>query len=152
MWYHHTDSNISAYLKGINFYLLFRSYIDIIHMYVFFQKKNSLNKLHIQFVKWLRKAVIHWAESHHIISVVKTWTNKLFFSQHRNPKMKLHKTWKCLTVIELAEMGLHGTFGNLHTYLLFRAAQLPRVSGAVSTLAAPKLLPLSHCPARRPRC
>lgn len=43
--------------------------------------------------------------------------------------MKSPKTWKCLTVIELAEMGLHGTFGNLHTYLLFRAAQLQSVSG-----------------------
>ena len=55
--------------------------------------------------------------------------------------MKLLKTWKCLTVIELAEMGLHGTFGNLHTYLLFRAVQLQSVSGAVSAPAAPKLLP-----------
>lgn len=55
--------------------------------------------------------------------------------------MKLLKTWKCLTVIELAEMGLHGTFGNLHTYLLLAAVQLQSVSGAVSTLAAPKLLP-----------
>lgn len=57
------------------------------------------------------------------------------------PKVKLLKTWKCLTVIELAEMGLHGTFGNLHTYLLFRAVQLQSVSGAVSALAVPKLLP-----------
>lgn len=55
--------------------------------------------------------------------------------------MKLLKTWKCLTVIELAEMGFHGTFGNLHTYLLFRAVQLQSVSGVVSTPAAPKLLP-----------
>lgn len=55
--------------------------------------------------------------------------------------MKMLKTWKCLTVIELAEMGLHGTFGNLHTYLLFGAAQLQSVSGAVSGPAAPKLLP-----------
>lgn len=60
-----------------------------------------------------------------------------------NPKMKLRKTWNCLTVIELAEMSLHGTFSNLHTYLLFRAAQLQSVSGAVSAPAAPKLLPFS---------
>ena len=43
-------------------------------------------------------------------------------------------------MIELAEMVLHGTFGNLHTYLLFRAGQLQSVSGAVSILAAPILL------------
>lgn len=42
---------------------------------------------------------------------------------------------------EVAKMGLHGTFGNLHTYLLFRAVQLQRVSGAVGAPAAPKLLP-----------
>lgn len=64
--------------------------------------------------------------------------------------MKLLETWKCLTVIELAEMGLHGTFGNLHTYLLFRAAQLQSVSGAVSALAAVRLLPpLTALPADR---
>ena len=34
---------------------------------------------------------------------------------------------KALTMIELAEMGLHGTFGNLHTYLHFRAGQLQSV-------------------------
>ena len=44
-------------------------------------------------------------------------------------------------MIELAEMGLHGTFGNLHTYLLFRAGQLQSVSGAVSVPTTPKLLP-----------
>lgn len=32
-------------------------------------------------------------------------------------------------MIEPAEMGLHGTFGNLHTYLLFTAPQLQSVSG-----------------------
>ena len=44
-------------------------------------------------------------------------------------------------MIELAEMGLHGTFDNLHTYQLFRAAQLQSVSGAVGAPAAPNLLP-----------
>lgn len=43
-----------------------------------------------------------------------------------------------MTMIELAEMGLHGTFGNLHTYLHFRAGQLQSVSGAA---CAPLLMP-----------
>lgn len=43
-------------------------------------------------------------------------------------------------MIEPAEMGLHGTFGNLHTYLLFRAVQLQSVSGGVGGPAAPKSL------------
>lgn len=44
-------------------------------------------------------------------------------------------------VIELAEMALHGTFSNLHTYHLFRAAQLPSVLSVVNGTAAPELHP-----------
>lgn len=90
-------------------------------------------------------------ETGHILDIISVvfkpkQTEKFCFihdtEKSRNePKMKLLKTWKCLTVIERAEMGLHGTFGNLHTYLLFRAVQLQSVSGAVSAPAAPKPLP-----------
>ena len=57
------------------------------------------------------------------------------FMEPRNlgnePKMqpRLRKVEKRMTMIELAKMGLHGTFGNLHTYLHFRAGQLQSVSG-----------------------
>lgn len=74
-----------------------------------------------------------------IISVVFTFTDYAPFTTLRNTEMLI--TRKCLTVIELAEMGLHGTFGNLHTYLLFRAVQLQSVSGGVSGPAAHKPLP-----------
>ncbi len=40
------------------------------------------------------------------------------------------QTWTRMTMMEPRRMGLHATFGNLHTYLHFRAAQLLSVSGA----------------------
>lgn len=40
------------------------------------------------------------------------------------------QTWTRMTMMELQRMGLHATFGNLHTYLHFREAQLLSVSGA----------------------
>lgn len=40
------------------------------------------------------------------------------------------QTWTRMTMMEPRRMGLHATFGNLHTYLHFIAAQLLSVSGA----------------------
>lgn len=40
------------------------------------------------------------------------------------------QTWTRMTMMEPQRMGLHATFGNLHTYLHFIAAQLLSVSGA----------------------
>lgn len=75
----------------------------------------------------------------------------LHYEKKNDPKnKKLPKTRKCLSVIEPAEMGLHGTFGNLHTYLLFRTAQLPSVSGAIMGPGCTRAVSLQrHRPAQR---
>lgn len=52
---------------------------------------------------------------------------------HKWTKCFGRHTWQTkapMTMMEPRRTSLHGTFGNLHTYLHFREAQLPSVSGA----------------------